>query len=293
MSYLAHDSFVAPARTYPQIWRLIIGLLVAAGIYLAVFLAFLGMLALVSGFEGAERWLQQMGSGDSPTATLLLLGTFIGMALGPFAATRWLHKRRIATLFGPRRKALRHFLITLLVAAALFALSLLIPSGIEIEPNLPVSLWASFLPLALVGVLIQTGAEEVLFRGYLQQQLAARFSSPFVWMVLPSLLFGFAHFDPATMGTNAWLIVAATGLFGLFAADLTAKTGTLGAAWGFHFANNVLALLVVGLDGPLSGLALYTTSFGPEAAEILRPLIYRDMAITAAIWLAIRYILTR
>jgi DNA-directed RNA polymerase subunit RPC12/RpoP len=40
-----------------------------------------------------------------------------------------------------------------------------------------------------VGVLIQTGAEEVLFRGYLQQQLAARFASPIAWMVLPSAIF--------------------------------------------------------------------------------------------------------
>ncbi len=53
--------------------------------------------------------------------------------------------------------------------------------------------------------LIQTGAEELVFRGYLQQQLAARFASPLIWMVLPALIFGAVHYDPATAGPNVWL----------------------------------------------------------------------------------------
>jgi membrane protease YdiL (CAAX protease family) len=121
----------------------------------------------------------------------------------------------------------------------------------------------SFLPLALVGVLIQTGAEEVLFRGYMQQQLAARFSSPLMWMVLPSAIFAALHYQPEIMGDNTWLMMAAVFVFALLAADLTAVTGTIGAAWAMHFVNNALAILVVATDGPLSGLALYIAPISP------------------------------
>jgi membrane protease YdiL (CAAX protease family) len=111
-------------------------------------------------------------------------------------------------------------------------------------PNIELSLWLSFLPLALVGVLIQTGAEEVLFRGYMQQQLAARFSSPMMWMVLPSAIFAALHYQPEIMGDNTWLMMAAVFVFAVLAADLTAVTGNIGAAWAMHFVNNALAILV-------------------------------------------------
>ena len=39
-------------------------------------------------------------------------------------------------------------------------------------------------------------AEELAFRGYLMQALAARFRSPLVWWLLPALLFGAAALEP-------------------------------------------------------------------------------------------------
>jgi hypothetical protein len=133
----------------------------------------------------------------------------------------------------------------------------------------------SFLPLALVGVLIQTGAEEVLFRGYMQQQLAARFSSPLMWMILPSAIFAALHYQPEIMGDNTWLMMAAVFVFAVLAADLTAVTGNIGAAWGMHFVNNALAILVVATDGPLSGLALFMAPISPAAAGCQAPVLSR------------------
>ena len=46
------------------------------------------------------------------------------------------------------------------------------------------------LPLGIAGLFCQVFAEEVAFRGYLQTQLAARFTSPVIWMSLPALGFG-------------------------------------------------------------------------------------------------------
>jgi membrane protease YdiL (CAAX protease family) len=148
------------------------------------------------------------------------------------------------------------------------------------------------LPLALLGVAVQTGAEELVFRGYLQQQLAARFRSPLIWMLVPSLAFGAAHYDPATSGGNLWLIVLATGAFGLAAADLTARSGSLGAAWGFHFANNVAALLVIAVKGTIPGLALFTTPY--DATDpVMRGLVVIDIVTLAVAWLLVRRALSR
>ena len=283
-------AYIAPARAFPQLWRLVLGLVLIAGVYFLWMALMGGLLWLVSGPEGMAPRLQTIGQGGDPVSLLLLLSTFAGMALGVWAAARLLHKRGWRSLFGRPPVVLRDFVLG--VGAMLGGgggLSLLmLPFLPPLEPATPLRVWLMFLPLALLGIGLQTGAEELVFRGYLQQQLAARSSSPLVWMLLPSLLFGMAHFAPAEMGANAWLVVAATGLFGLIAADLTARTGALGLAWGLHFANNCLAILLVSSMAGLDGLALFQLPEGANHADTLRPLLLIDMALMGAVWAACR-----
>lgn len=293
MQYPAHAEFVAPARLRPALWRLALGLILVLAIYAIGIAAIFGILIAVSGLDGANAWMQRMAVADTPTATLLVLATFIGMALGPMLAAKLLHRRPMMSLFGPRIRLLRHFAIAALICAVLNGLTTLIPSTIVPSANLDLAIWASLLPLALVGIMVQTGAEELLFRGYIQSQLAARFSSPLVWMVMPSALFAVLHFQPGVMGDNAWIVVAAVFLFALCAADLTARTGTIGAAWGFHFANNTAAILFLALEGPLSGLALYTVPMASIPPADLRPMLLWGMVVTVAIWIVIRVTLRR
>jgi membrane protease YdiL (CAAX protease family) len=293
MQYSAHAPFVAPARLRPQLWRLVVGLLLTFALYALVTAAIFGLVMIWSGIEGAQSWMKELSSSAGPTGTLLLLATFVGMALGPMLAVRLLHRRTVQSLFGPMSILLRHFLMTLVICAVVFAITALIPTpNVTPLPNTELTLWLSFLPLALVGVLIQTGAEEVLFRGYMQQQLAARFSSPIMWMILPSAIFAALHYQPEIMGDNTWLMMAAVFVFAVLAADLTAVTGNIGAAWGMHFVNNTLAILVVATDGPLSGLALYMAPISPDTVDI-RPLFYLDIATTVALWAVIRLVLRR
>lgn len=292
MQYPAYEELVAPARPRPEIWRLLLGIVMMLAVYgLGIGLIF-GAILLVAGPAGAERWIDEVIEATGPTGTLLLLATFLGMGIGPMVAVVAFHARPIGSLFGRPSRAVRHFLIAGGVCATVYAVSFFLPDDMALHPNLERAMWLSFLPLALVGVLIQTGAEEVLFRGYIQQQLAARFRSPWIWLVGPALLFGALHWQPEIMGDNAIYIVAAATLFGLLAADLTARTGSLGAAWGFHFTNNVVAILIVSLDGPLSGLALYTAPLAAASAEI-RPLIFLDMGTTLVTWALIRVAVIR
>ena len=290
MSDSPFQAFIAPARVHPQLWRLLFGIVVLMAVFIGCIFILLGVVWLIVGDDSALLWLDKMQGAVTPTSTLLLFATFIGLALGAFAAARLLHERRPATLFGPRARVIPDFFKAALCVLVIYAVSLVIwTRNFDAIPNLDLSLWLSFLPLALIGLLVQTGAEELVFRGYIQQQLAARFASPLIWMVLPSILFGLVHLDPGTAGDNAWIVVAAATFFGLVAADLTARTGSIGAAWGFHFANNLLAITVLATDGTITGLALYLTPY--TADQVSGVILLSDIVITALAWGACRLVL--
>ncbi|MCY4336219.1 MAG: CPBP family intramembrane metalloprotease, partial [Litoreibacter sp.] len=139
-------------------------------------------------------------------------------------------------------------------------------------------------PLALILLLVQTGSEELLFRGYLMQALAARFRSGWIWFVIPSLLFGAAHFNPEIDPRLNYAFLFAVTLFGFLAADLTRVTGNLGAAMGFHFANNFFALFLVSIEGEMSGLSLYHAAFTMEDVDTILPLVAIDVVTVLGVW---------
>ncbi|MEE9428672.1 MAG: type II CAAX endopeptidase family protein [Paracoccaceae bacterium] len=288
------DQFVAPARAKPQIWRLILGIVLIVVIYLLGIAIIFGV---IWAFVGADKTLQFANgivSANTPTGMFLLFASFLGAAIAPMLVVRLLHRRNPATLFGPRALLVSHFAQAAVAVIAVNALFLAVLSiWIDPVPNLTFSVWITLLPVTILGLLVQTGAEELVFRGYLQQQLAARFRSPIFWMLLPSLGFAALHYDPATAGENTWLIVGATGLFALVAADLTRITGSLGAAWGFHFANNLWAIVLFAVDGHITGLALYVTPYSANDTSILPMLIAGDMVTLVLFWLGLRHFLRR
>jgi membrane protease YdiL (CAAX protease family) len=275
----AFEAFVAPARGRPEVWRLLLGLALTAVVWAAVNAAMLLPLLPLLPPQGAEQ-----------AVLVLFLFGFAGMVLGVWLAVRLLGRRRFASLFGPAGFEPRRFLAGAGVMAALAAVSVavwLMVAGTVRRTDL--ASWAAWLPLALPAILVQCAAEELLFRGYLLQGLAARFRSAAVWWLAPAALFGLLHWSPAEFGANAWLAVAAAALIGLVLADVTARTGGLSAAIGLHFANNVSALLLLSTPSEVGALSLWVTTTGPSDPEAMRLLILADIATTLAaygLWLA-------
>jgi uncharacterized protein len=286
----AFDRFVQPARIRPQIWRFLLGMVLAFAIY-AAWTA--GVIALayfaLAGGEDPLFWVGTLAEAKTPRGTLILLLTFVGMALGPMAAARWLHRRTAGSLFGPRVRVLRDFVVAAGIVFVVLGASVGLWSlQYDAMPNLPWSTWALILPLTLLGLLVQTGAEEVLFRGYMQSQLAARFRSPIAWLVFPSLLFGIVHYDPTSAGGNVWLVVGAATMFGFIAADLTARSGSIGAAWGFHFANNTIAIALLSTDGTITGLSRWVTPYDLTELDLPVLVIAGDVAMLVLAWVLVR-----
>lgn len=246
----------------PELWRFALGAAIAA-----------------AGWFGAGVLLLP-GAGDRHAELLLFLASFGGLLLGLLVAVRLLYRRGPRVLVGPgglRFDALAAgagAMLVLLALSNLLAVALAPPTR-----QLTLAGWLRHLPLALVLIALQATTEELFFRGYLMRGLAARFRSPLVWWLLPGLAFGALHWNPADYGPAAPVAVASAALFGLLLGDVTARTGSLSAAIGIHFANNAAALLVLSPPSGLDGLALLVL-----APSHLWQLALLDLATTVAAW---------
>lgn len=263
-NYSAHTAFVAPALEKAQVWRTAVGFILIVGTLIG-----LGPLIYNVAFVIFDLLI---GDPDVVSVFAMLFG-FAAATLGVFSTLYFVHDRYAVTVFGPLGLAINQFhKVGIGVLILLVVLFVLPPWGYgdPLVANRALGPWLMVLPIALVAVFVQASAEEILFRGYLQQQLGARFRSPWIWMVVPSALFAFAHYDPQTAGENVWLIVLWAGLFGAAMADLTARAGNLGPAIAVHFINNAAALLFVALPDQLGDAALYLMPFGMSDVDAMR-----------------------
>ena len=247
--------FIAPARARRALWRLGLGLVAVIAVQALTFMVLVGGIRALRGPDAAGTWLAKLAVASTPATLLTVLALFASLLAGVVLAARLLHGRDLRSLLGPDLlgQAARGAVVTLAVFAPLIALAW---AAGATRPSLPPGIWLALLPLTVLGVAVQTLAEEVLFRGYLLQQLAARFRARWIWFVLPALAFGALHLDPAGMGVAALAVAGFATLFGLVAADLTVRSGGIGLAWGLHFANNLVGLGVMATQGGLTGLAL-------------------------------------
>lgn len=286
---MTHDRRNGGAR--PQRTRLgwlIPGLGVVAAIYLGLNALAFGAVVATRGSGAAATLTAKLAVASSPGAALLLLASFAPLGLGAWAAGRWVHRAALRDLAGPRRDVLNGA-----ARGAAAVLAVYLPAlGVwhlvyDSQPYLPVSVWLGLLPVTLLAVGLQTFAEELVFRGYLQGRLLAAGLGKAVAIMGPALVFGLLHHDPTTPPATAWAVVAAAAVFGIMAADLTLRSGNIGLAWGAHFANNVMALAVLGTQGTITGLALRVTPYSLDGMAHPAAL-FADLVPMALIWVWLR-----
>lgn len=298
-AYAAHRDFIAPARGTPGLRPVILGFIIVESLYELAQRAFgMALERLAPGFA------QTVFDGTTQAGMLTGLASFLLLALILHLVLRAVHGRALPSLIGPPARAIAQFRAILLPLALLVLVVEIAPpwwSAEALAEIRPPFTWLVLLAPALAALLIQTGAEELFYRGYLQQQVAAWDTRPWVWLALPNLAFAFAHWNAqAPLPINAQYVVWAFA-FGLAASDLTARAGTLGPALALHLVNNAYAFLLYGeWDGPESGLALFL--FEPERA--IRPFddtgqgwlpltLATELALVGLMWLAARVTLRR
>lgn len=289
--YRAHQRFVAPAQGRPQIWRLCFGIVLGAGLFLVFNQLIFGTLFRVLEPDTVKALLGDGQTGQTASGMVILLLQLGLLAVAAGLVVIMVHKRAPLTLIGDAAIAWRHFAaVTVIMVLLTAAVWILAPYdyGGSLQRNMALGRWLLLLPIALIAVLVQTSAEEIFFRGYLQQQLAARFKSPLVWMLAPAALFGFLHYVPESAGSNAVTIALWATVFGVLMADLTARSGTLGPAMAVHFVNNVSALVLTSVPDEMSGLALFVLPFGLGDEAKMAAWLPVDFALLMVSWLAAR-----
>ncbi len=293
-------AFIEPARHKRGGLRLAFALITLMVLYailsIGVVLAFVGVESAQTGLDFGTAFAI-IGAGlaepNTPGEMIIVLSTFFAMLGAVWLTTLIFRRQGLRHLIGPA-PVLRNFATAVLVMLPLtligFGLSLW--SGDAIL-NLPLSTWLIWMLPALPLLFIQVSSEELIFRGYLMQELAVRFKSRWIWLLLPSFIFGCLHYDPARMGSNALYIVAITTFFGIITADVTIRTGNLGAAIGLHFMNNLQAMMLISLDGTLNGLSLYVTKTHVSDEAAVRTLLISSVAYVLVIYGIYLFIMNR
>lgn len=262
--YAAHANYIRPAGRAPALWRVIV---LVAGFELIFALS----PDIFTSFLTSQDAVDAYFSGVSAFGTLAQFFTFGISAFGLVVLLRLLHGRGFWSLIGPPVTAwdnLRR--VAGIVALVLLAQELLPPwykLG-EAQEVRAVFGWLLLIPVTLLALFVQVGTEEMLFRGYLQQQLAWISDKRWVWMGVPSVMFGVLHYWNGNGPAEGLLWAVWATLLGMACADLTARSGNLGAAIGLHLANNAFALLLYGMiDWPGSGVALFLFPYVDPAGQ--------------------------
>lgn len=129
------EASLRDAKLYPQLWRLLLGLLLVAFVFVSAATMLVG--AFVWGVNQIDPQLviettaaltriqaaaQGYGGIDTPISVFILLITFIGLLIGPMLAAAAFHFRDPASLFGDARDWFLGFGMALAVLVPVYSL---------------------------------------------------------------------------------------------------------------------------------------------------------------------------
>ena len=278
---------------HPKLWRWIVGTL-----FILVAWQGLGLVLTVGAARYFDYDLQLLFSTDdveiakvrelppwSTAATVLI--SFIPLFIATLLAYRLFLKRNVKGLFTSFEKY--SWKRTWIGFTTLALISMTFGFG-DIILNRDSYTWAwdasEFFPYLIIGLTllpIQTTAEELFFRGWLQQWLDNGKKKQWTISLLSGFFFALPHMaNPEVAGNDLLLPIISYGATGFMLAWVTYRDKTLEIAIGAHFANNLLsALLVSTEDSALPSVSLFTTPEVPWGAAA----IFSVLIIPIFIWL--------
>lgn len=151
--------------------------------------------------------------------------------------------------------------------------------------------WAVLLPaagVAVVLVLVQAGFEELLFRGYLQQFVRRVIDAPAFIIGVSAVVFALLHIGNLQTSGGDPLVLVPYLVMGLAYGWAAWRSGSLWLPLGMHWANNVAAIVLVGLVGDvIPTVAPITRDLGeaPLWALALNSIIYFTITLLLVRWI--------
>ena len=237
------STFVAYAqRGRNAWWRYLVGFCLAVLLSMVVGVVIVTALS-VSPFKPADfaRGLQDT---SRPVTFYLLNGALFGlMVVGFWLAIGLLHGKRFTDIIG--RWRWRRFGAGVVVWGGVLVVASLVdyliaPKGFAVTASHETP---GLVLAALVGLAVQTFAEEFVFRGYVTQGLLLALKRPLPAAVVSGLLFGALHIPNGTPQAVSAVI------FGVLLALIAIRSGGLAVTFGMHLVNNLFGAAVVVSSG--------------------------------------------
>lgn len=134
-------------------------------------------------------------------------------------------------------------LVVVLVAGAVGVVDLEL---VAVDPVM----WFELLVIAGIGIFVQAGSEELLFRGYFTQ-FARRFTrNPVVFVTIPAILFAVPHLSNLnSFSGSVFVKLAPYFVSGLLYGWAAYRSGTLWLGLGLHLSNNLTNVVLSGPRG--------------------------------------------
>ena len=277
-------------RTASALAGRILGWSGLAGVVVAATVLVLGA---TGGTGPAAESFQAALLGTSALAYALVLFSFVGAFVGAWLVQHFVHARTLTSLL----TAARRIRWSRLVWAAALTLGVygLLAWGLslfgigEYRVNPERSRMLPFLLATLLFIPVQASAEEVIFRGYLNQALARVIPSALVVFAITSVAFGALHLaNPEIAAAKAdgtfWVAFAGYCLFGFVLCLVVWFDNGLEAACGIHIANNIFAATFINYDNsalPIPGL--WITESAGAATEAMTALALLGL-VAAILW---------
>ncbi|MCX8074316.1 MAG: CPBP family intramembrane metalloprotease [Clostridia bacterium] len=174
---------------------------------------------------------------------------FIFAVIGVFIVIKYIHKRPIKTIINSSTKInisnfMCGFLVWLFIPLILFLITYLFaPSYYKLtfEVN-------EFIPIFLIGIVltfIQVFAEELFFRGYINQAFGIKIKDIYALSIVSGAIFMLAHIANPEIAEGGLITLLLYFWLGFLFSYVVLKYNSLEIAIGMHYANNMFSIFIV------------------------------------------------
>ena len=236
-----------------EFWRYIVGSLIIIGFSLMgqgpMFLAWILMLGDKVGTKTQSELMQLY---DSNITLVLIMLSFVFALIGIFVTVKRLHKQTVKVIVTARNKIdWSRFAFAFVLFGAFVVISTCTSYYSDPESyewNFKLVPFVILVIFSLFLIPIQTGVEELVFRGYLMQGFAKLANNRLFALLMTSLIFGGLHIANPEVQELGYITMVYYIATGLFLGIITLMDDGIELAMGFHAANNLFTALLVTAD---------------------------------------------
>jgi hypothetical protein len=139
--------------------------------------------------------------------------------------------------------------------------------------------WLPMLLIAAVAFFVQASTEEMVYRGYLTQFVAAFTRAPLLILGIPACVFALPHFGNVA-GASGFLGLLPYLLMGLMYGLLAWRSSSLWMSAGVHLGNNWFITMFVGNAAEtIPKLSLFTTHGNTSAPGLVAGVVIQGFAV--------------